>query len=122
MWRHEGLTERAQAGSWDGDGDWEAEGDSAVATETEKKVEKPKLYKVLMHNDDYTTMEFVVMVLMTIFQHDEAKATQVMLHVHQKGVGVAGVYPRDIAESKVDKTMKLAREYEYPLRCTMEQA
>ena len=122
MWRLEVFKLWGQAGSWDGDEDWEAEGDSAVATETRKKVEKPKLYKVLMHNDDYTTMEFVVMVLMTIFAHDEAKATQVMLHVHQKGIGVAGVYPRDIAESKVDKTMKLAREWEYPLRCTMEEA
>lgn len=101
---------------WDED----PEGESAVATESKKQLQRPRLYKVLLHNDDYTTMEFVVFVLTTIFQHSEEKAVQIMLHVHQRGVGVAGVYSYEIAETKVQKTTDLAREHEYPLRCTME--
>jgi ATP-dependent Clp protease adaptor protein ClpS len=96
------------------------QGDSAVATETQKKVKRPRLYKVLLHNDDYTTMEFVVFVLTTIFNHDEEKAVQIMLHVHRSGVGVAGVFAYEIAETKVQKTTELAREHEFPLRCSME--
>ena len=96
------------------------DGDSAVAVEPEKKLKKPNLYKVLLHNDDYTTMEFVVMVLMSVFHLSEPDAVQVMLHVHKNGVGVAGVFSYEIAETKVRKTTELAREYEYPLRCTME--
>ena len=107
--------------SWSDGTDWESAGDASVATEAEKRTEKPKLYKVLMHNDDYTTMEFVIMVLISVFNHDESKATEVMLHVHQNGVGVCGVYPYDIANTKMEKTIKMAREYEYPLRCSLEQ-
>src|SRR5262245_9492971 len=83
----------AMAGPTDGNRPDEdgVEGDGAVATETTKKVQRPRLYKVLLHNDDYTTMEFVVMVLMTVFHHAEPDAVQIMLNVHKKGIGVAGV-------------------------------
>lgn len=101
---------------------WEQEGDGQVALETEKKVKQPKLYKVLIHNDDYTTMEFVVLVLGSVFHMDESAAVQVMLHVHRKGVGVAGVYSYEIAETKVHKVTELARTSDYPLRCSMEPA
>ncbi|MCC6750065.1 MAG: ATP-dependent Clp protease adapter ClpS [Deltaproteobacteria bacterium] len=86
------------------------------------KTKKPSLYKVLLHNDDYTTMEFVVYVLTEIFNKDQTEATQIMLHVHHKGVGVCGVYTYDVAESKVQKTIDLAREHGHPLMCTMEAA
>ncbi len=96
------------------------EGDGAVATESDKKVQRPRLYKVLLHNDDYTTMEFVVMILMSVFHHPEPDAVQIMLNVHKKGVGVAGVFSYEIAESKAAKVMRLAREQEFPLRCSVE--
>ena len=95
--------------------------ESAVA-ESAEKVEEPPLYKVLLHNDDYTTMDFVVWVLESIFGMQEQQAIQVMLNVHVKGVGVAGVYTYEIAEMKVEKTTELAREHEFPLLCTMEKA
>ena len=75
--------------------------DHGVVTETEKKLKKPPLYKVLLHNDDYTTMEFVVYILQSVFRHDATKATQIMLHVHRQGTGVAGVYTYEVAEAKV---------------------
>lgn len=96
--------------------------DRDVITETEKKTKKPPLYKVLLHNDDYTTMEFVVYILQSVFNHDATKATQVMLHVHRKGMGVAGVYTYEVAETKVDKVHSLAKKYEFPLKCSMEEA
>ena len=98
--------------------------DSGVATDTrtEKKLKKPAMYKVLLHNDDYTTMEFVVFVLQAIFHHDETKAVQIMLHVHKSGIGVAGVYTREVAESRIAQVEALARAHEYPLRCSMEEA
>jgi ATP-dependent Clp protease adaptor protein ClpS len=89
-------------------------------TKTRKKVEKPKLYKVLLHNDDYTTMEFVVEVLRSVFRHDEHQAMQIMLHVHHHGVGVAGIYPREIAETKAEKATSMARAAEFPLLVTCE--
>lgn len=89
-------------------------------TETEKKLKRPRLFKVLMHNDDYTTREFVVEVLKTVFNKSEADSIQIMLHVHNNGVGVAGVYPREVAETKVRTVQHLARQYEYPLMLSME--
>ena len=93
--------------------------ESAVA-EAAEKVERPPLYKVLLHNDDYTTMDFVVWVLVSVFGMSEEQAIQVMLNVHIKGLGVAGIYTFEIAEMKVSRTADLAREHEYPLLCTME--
>jgi ATP-dependent Clp protease adaptor protein ClpS len=94
--------------------------ESAVA-ESEEKLEEPSLFKVLLHNDDYTTMEFVVWVLETIFNMAGEEALRVMLSVHMSGVGVAGVYTFEVAEMKVEKTTDLAREHEFPLLCTMEK-
>jgi len=98
----------------------EDEGGTGTLTETKKKVEKPPLFKVLLHNDDYTTMEFVVFILKTIFHKSEPDAVKVMLAVHEQGVGIAGVYTFEIAEAKVSKVIELARQSEYPLLCTVE--
>ena len=100
----------------------EYQDDTGVITKTkpDEKVQRPRLYKVLMHNDDYTTRDFVVWVLQTIFRKSEGDAIRVMMHVHQTGVGVAGLYTREVAETKVAKTERLAREHEYPLRLSME--
>ena len=87
---------------------------------SEASTKKPPLYRVLFHNDDYTTMEFVVSVLMTVFMHDEASAFEVMMRVHTNGVGVAGVYTREIAETKVAQTVALARKSDFPLEVTLE--
>ena len=89
-------------------------------TKTKKKVERPPLYRVLLHNDDYTTQEFVDWVLVNVFRHDPESAHRIMLHVHMHGIGVAGIYPFEIAESKAQKTMALAREAEFPLLATIE--
>jgi ATP-dependent Clp protease adaptor protein ClpS len=97
------------------------ERDEAVLTESETKLEKPPMFKVLLHNDDFTTMEFVVYVLRTVFRKNEAEAFTIMMNVHRAGVGVAGIYTYEIAQMKAEKTMNLAREYEYPLLCTVEE-
>jgi len=91
-------------------------------TQQEEKLARPRRWKVLLHNDDYTTMEFVVWVLQAVFHHDETSATQIMLHVHRTGLGVAGVYTREVAETRVSQVEALAREHEFPLRCSMEEA
>jgi ATP-dependent Clp protease adaptor protein ClpS len=96
--------------------------DEMPVAEAEEKAEEPPLFKVLLHNDDYTTMEFVVYVLQSVFNMPEDQAVQVMLNVHVKGIGVAGVYTYEIAEMKVAKTTALAREHEFPLLVTMEKA
>jgi ATP-dependent Clp protease adaptor protein ClpS len=93
--------------------------ESAVA-ESREKVKEPPLFKVLLHNDDYTTMEFVVWVLETVFNMSEEQAIQVMLNVHLRGLGVAGIYTFEVAETKVERTTSLAQEQEYPLLVTME--
>jgi ATP-dependent Clp protease adaptor protein ClpS len=94
--------------------------DSDVVTEEERKIEKIRRYQVLIHNDDYTTMEFVVVVLMKFFFKSEAEATHIMLSVHHTGHGVAGCYSRDVAETKVDQVMTYAREHSMPLLATAE--
>lgn len=94
--------------------------DEDVLTKKKSKVKKPRLYKVLFHNDDYTTMEFVVYVLETIFHKGPAEAAAIMLHVHKRGVGIAGVYTYEIAETRVEQTMNLARAEGHPLMVTME--
>ena len=100
----------------------EQEGDTGTVTETQKKekLQKPRLYKVLFHNDDYTTMEFVVQVLRDVFHKSESDAVAIMLNVHRTGTGVAGVYTFEVAETKIETTEKLARAHEFPLRLTME--
>jgi ATP-dependent Clp protease adaptor protein ClpS len=90
--------------------------------EARPKLRRPPLFKVLLLNDDYTPMEFVVLVLETFFAMDREKATQIMLHVHTRGVGVCGVYTRDIAETKVIQVNDFARGHQHPLMCTMEEA
>jgi ATP-dependent Clp protease adaptor protein ClpS len=108
----------------DGDGpsDGEGQGQGAVATKTRAKPKKPSQFKVLMLNDDYTPMEFVVMVLKRFFAMDLEQATRVMLHVHQKGVGVCGIFPYEIAETKVNQVMDFAKQNQHPLQCTLEKA
>jgi ATP-dependent Clp protease adaptor protein ClpS len=95
--------------------------DEAPVAEAEEKVHEPPLFKVLLHNDDYTTMEFVVWVLQSVFNMPEDQAIQVMLNVHVQGVGVAGIFTYEVAEMKVAKTSAMAREHEFPLLCTMEK-
>ena len=93
-----------------------------IATKTRTRPKKPSMFKVLMLNDDYTPMEFVVMVLKRFFHMDLEQATRVMLHVHQKGVGVCGIFPYEIAETKVNQVMDFARQNQHPLQCTLEKA
>ena len=94
---------------------------SGVAVKPRPKVKKPSMYKVLMLNDDYTPMEFVVHVLEKYFSKSAEEATQIMLHVHQKGVGLCGVFTFEVAETKVNQTMELARKNQHPLQCTLEK-
>jgi len=92
-----------------------------LATLEKVKAEEPRLYEVVLHNDDYTTQIFVVYVLVTFFYHDPATANAIMLNVHRKGSGVAGVYPRDIAESKASQVVNFARKHEMPLECSVRR-
>ena len=92
-----------------------------LATRARPKTKKPSLYKVLMLNDDYTPMEFVVHALQRFFNKGHEEAVQIMLHVHQKGVGVCGVYTYEVAETKVNQVMDLARQHQHPLQCTIEK-
>ena len=92
-----------------------------VLPEKKTRLEKPKLFKVLLHNDDFTTMDFVVFVLQHVFARSEAEAFTIMLKVHNEGIGLAGVYPYEIATMKCDKAINLARAREYPLLCTVEE-
>lgn len=116
------------AGNDDGDGaDDNGSGDDddtniGIATKTRTKTKKPNPYKVLILNDDYTPMEFVVLVLKRFFQMDIDEATRVMLHVHQKGVGICGTFSYEVAETKVTQVMDFARKNQHPLQCTLEKA
>lgn len=94
---------------------------TGLATRTRPKTKKPSMYKVLMLNDDYTPMEFVVHVLERLFGKNRDEATEIMLHVHQRGVGVCGVYTYEVAETKVTQVMDLARREQHPLQCTLEK-
>lgn len=100
------------------------DGDTVVERRTrpETRTKKPPMYKVILLNDDYTPMEFVVEILKVVFHRPHAEATKIMLHVHQNGMGVAGVYPYEIAETKVRTVEELARQSEFPLKCVMEKA
>lgn len=101
--------------------DYEFEQDELAVAEEKTRLKEPPLYNVLIHNDNFTTMEFVVYVLHNIFQREEIEAIQIMLQVHLQGVGVAGIYPHEIAEMKVTKVTSLAQANEFPLLCTIEQ-
>lgn len=95
--------------------------DVNLATKTQVRTRKPSMYRVLILNDDYTPMEFVVLILERYFHKSREQATRIMLHVHQKGVGVCGVFTYEVAETKVAQVMDLARRGEHPLQCTMEK-
>ncbi len=95
--------------------------DGDVLTESETRLEKPKLFKVLLHNDDFTTMEFVVFILSHVFMRSDSESFAIMLKVHNEGVGLAGTYSYEIATMKSEKAMNLARANEYPLLCTVEE-
>lgn len=94
---------------------------SSVMVEEKVKTRKPKLYKVILHNDDFTTMDFVVYILKTIFHKVHADAIQLMLDIHQKGSAVCGIYPKDIADTKSQEVIRLARLNDFPLLCTVEK-
>lgn len=91
------------------------------ATRAQSKTASPSLFRVLLHNDDYSTMEFVVHVLETVFHKSPAEANRIMLNVHVQGIGIAGVYPFEVAETKILKVHAMAKEQGYPLRCSMEE-
>lgn len=97
------------------------ETEEIVLSEVREKTQEPPMYKVLLLNDDYTTMDFVVQIIVLVFNKSIEEATRIMLNVHRKGVGICGVYPYEIAETKVDTVHALARENEFPLKCAMEK-
>ena len=107
---------RGKTGDNDGGGP-----NTGVVVKTRPKTRKPAMYKVLMLNDDYTPMEFVVHVLERFFQKSREEATRIMLHVHRRGVGVCGAYTYEVAETKVTQVMDLARQEQHPLQCTIEK-
>ena len=91
-----------------------------LESQSDQKVERPRMWRVLLHNDDYTTQEFVVWILETIFHKDRGEAFEIMMSVHRSGMGIAGVYTHDVADTRVRTTKQLAEEHEYPLLVTME--
>jgi ATP-dependent Clp protease adaptor protein ClpS len=95
--------------------------DGSVLEVERTRLKPPPLYKVILLNDDYTPMDFVVVVLQTVFAMSREKATQVMLQVHREGMGVCGTYTREVAAAKVDQVVNIARKYQHPLQCTMEE-
>lgn len=97
------------------------ERDSEVLTESETKLEKPKLFKVLLHNDDFTTMEFVVFVLQQVFLKSIDEAFAIMMKVHEESIGIAGIYTYEVATMKAEKAINLAKVREYPFLCTVEE-
>jgi len=92
-----------------------------IETTDRESLQEPPLYRVLLHNDDYTTMDFVVLVLQTVFHKDTDEATRIMLNVHHQGVGIAGIYTREIGETKVTIVHRMARRNQFPLRCSLEK-
>ena len=108
-------------GPADGGGEGGGTG-TGVVTKTRVETKKPALYKVLLLNDDYTPMEFVVHVLQRFFRMSMEDATRVMLHVHQRGVGICGIFTYEVAETKVTQVMDFAKEHQHPLQCTLEKA
>jgi len=126
LWRASGEPPRRDddgiGGGRGGDqGNDSDKGGSGTATLTRTRTKKPSMYKVLMLNDDYTPMEFVVHVLERFFSKNREEATRIMLHVHQRGVGICGVFTYEVAETKVMQVMDLARKHQHPLQCTLEK-
>ncbi len=113
---------QARMGEHDDEGNGGSGPHIGVATRTRTRTKRPSLYKVLMLNDDYTPMEFVVHVLQRFFKMDMEEATRVMLQVHQRGVGVCGIFSYEVAETKVNQVMDFARQNQHPLQCTLEKA
>ena len=101
--------------------DYDPEKEGEILSEIEEDLEEPPMYRVLLLNDDYTTMDFVVDVLMSVFMKSAGEATRIMLNVHRVGVGVCGLFSFEVAETKVDTVHALAREKGFPLKCTMEK-
>jgi ATP-dependent Clp protease adaptor protein ClpS len=119
-----GAGDNGHAGNGDGMGNRGRGGGDTVTerrTKEQTKTKRPPLYKCILLNDDYTPMEFVVEILKDIFHKQLAEATRIMLHVHQNGMGVAGVYPFEIAETKIKTVEELAQERQFPLKCVMEK-
>lgn len=114
-------TTRLMAGGNKGSPGDGGEGKTGIITRTRPKTQRPSLYKVLILNDDYTPMEFVVHVLERFFNKGRDEATRIMLHVHHKGVGICGVYTYEVAETKVTQVMDFSRQHQHPLQCTMEK-
>ena len=122
LFRH-GYTHECTMATNNGDDDWEHDYEGGLAVEEDKpKLQPPKQYKVIVNNDDFTPMEFVVQVLMMFFAMDNAKATRVMMSVHTKGKGICGTFSHDISETKVDQVNEYSRINQHPLMCTMEEA
>ena len=109
------------AGNREGNDDGDGGSKTGIVTKTRPKTKKPSLYRVLLLNDDFTPMEFVTHVLQKYFQKSREEAERVMLHVHQKGVGICGVYTYEVAETKVTQVMDFSRKNSHPLQCTMEK-
>ncbi|MEZ5690533.1 MAG: ATP-dependent Clp protease adapter ClpS [Rickettsiales bacterium] len=104
-----------------GDKEHEIEGGGLLLVEPEVKTKRPPYFKVVLLNDDYTPMDFVVLILKDVFHRSHGEAVSIMLEVHQKGEGICGVYTRDVAETKAEETMSLSRQQEYPLQCRVEK-
>ena len=106
----------------EGDGEDENTPERGVAVKERAKTKKPSMYRVILMNDDYTPMEFVVSILMGVFKHTQEEATRIMLNVHRNGIGVCGIYTFEVAETKVSQVMDSARRNQHPLQCTLEKA
>ena len=101
--------------------EYSPEVEEEVTSESKDEVREPSMFRVLLHNDDYTTMEFVVEILITVFNKSPEEAVEIMLNVHRKGIGICGVYTFEVSETKVNIVHVLARENGFPLKCTMEK-
>lgn len=112
---------QALAAGPDNDDREDRDGQTGVVTKTRPKTKKPSLYRVLLLNDDYTPMEFVILILEEVFGKSREDAMRIMLHVHNQGVGECGVYPYEVAETKVTRVMDAARRNQHPLQCVMEK-
>ena len=116
-----GMTQKRDGRGQDGDGGNGTGSGTGVVAKTRPKTKKPSLYKVLLLNDDYTPMDFVVHILERIFGKNRDEAMQIMMHVHRHGVGICGVFTFEVAETKVAQVIEFARRHEHPLQCTMEK-